>query len=142
MKLVGNIRQIKQHRDSSNREIELHLDNIEYITHRKDGKYYQPFDFVDELDEPLIITGDCLALADSRHMADGENTFRVFDKTGEDYVLNENKHLSLTLAYDFDSDTTILASATYTVTIPNEDFKQLKSERSKARKKNKGRKSK
>ena len=142
MKLVGNIRQIKQHRDSSNREIELHLDNIEYITHRKDGKYYQPFDFVDELDEPLIITGDCLALADPKHVADGENTFRVFDRMGDDYVLNENKYLSLTLAYDFDSDTTILASATYTVTIPNEDFKQLKSERSKARKKNKGRKSK
>ena len=141
MKLVGNIRQIKQHRDSGNREIELHLGNIEYITHRKDGKYYQPFDFVDELDSPIVITGDCLALADSRHVAEGENIFRVFDKTGDDYVLNENKQLSLTLAYDFDTDTTILASATYTVTLPNEEFKQLKSERSKARKKNKGRKS-
>ncbi|WP_161888028.1 hypothetical protein [Pontibacter russatus] len=140
MKLVGNIRQLKQHRDSGNREIELHLDNIEYITHRKDGKYYQPFDFVDELDSPLVITGDCLALADSRHVTDGENTFRVFDKTGEDYVLNEHKQLSLTLAYDFDTDTTILATATYTVTLPNEEFKRLKSERSKARKKNKGRK--
>lgn len=141
MKLVGNIRQIKHNRDSNNQEVELHLDKVEYITHKKDGKYYQPFDFVDELDTPLVITGDCLALASTKHVAEGENAFLVFEKTGDDYELNENKHLSITVAYDYDADTTILTSATYTVTVPNEEFKQIKSDRSEARKKKKGRKS-
>lgn len=144
MRVVGNIRQIKQHRDSSNQHIELHLDKVEYITHRKDGKYYQPFDFVEELDTPLVITGDCLALANSKHVADGENSFNVFDKAVDNYELNENKQLELTVAYDFDADTTLVTSATYTVTVSNEEFTQLKSNRNKARKqkKGKGRKSK
>lgn len=144
MKLVGNIRQIKQHRDSNNEQVELHVDKVEYITHKKDGKYYQPFDFVEELDTPLVITGDCLALASTKHIAEGENFFVVFDKVGGGYELNGNKQLALTVAHDFESDTTLVTSATYTVTVSNEEFTQLKSDRSKARKqkKGKGRKSK
>ena len=142
MRVVGNIRLIKPQRDSQNEQIELHLDKVEYITLRKDGKYYQPFDFVEELDTPLVITGDCLALANSKHIAEGEYAFQVFDKAGDAYALNENKQLALTVAHDFDSDTTLVTAATYTVTVSNEEFKQLKSESSKARKQKKGRKSK
>lgn len=141
MRVVGNFRQIKQQRENSNQHIELHLDKVEYITHRKDGKYYQPFDFVDELETPMVITGDCLALANSRHVEEGEYAYRVFDKNGEEYELNEDKHLTLTVAYDFDADTTILTSASYTVTVPNEEFKQIKNDRSQAKKLKKGRKS-
>lgn len=140
MRVVGNIRQIKQQRDTGNQEVALHLDKVEYITHRKDGKYYQPFDFVEELDTPLVITGDCLALAGAKHVTEGENAFVVFDKVAEDYVLNENKQLSLTVAHDFDSDTTLVTSATYIVTVSNEEFTQLKSARNKARKQSKSRK--
>lgn len=142
MKVVGNIRQIKQQRDSNNQQVELHLDKVEYITHRKDGKYYQPFDFVEELDTPLVITSDCLALASSKHVEEGEYSFHVFDKAGDNYELNENKQLALTVAHDFDSDTTLVTSATYTVTVSNQEFTQLKSDRNKARKQKKGRKSK
>ena len=140
MRVVGNIRQIKQQRDTSNQEVALHLDKVEYITHRKDGKYYQPFDFVEELDTPLVITGDCLALAGAKHVKEGENSFVLFDKVADDYVLNENKQLALTVAHDFDSDTTLVTSATYIVTVSNEEFTQLKSARNKARKQTKSRK--
>ena len=141
MRLTGNIRQIKNSRDSRNSDIAIHINTIEYITHKKDGKYFQTFDFVEELDTPLIITGDCLALSNKKHVEEGEYEFEVYDKTGDDYELNENKHLSLTVDYDYDANVTILTSATYTVTVSNEEFKEIKSERSKARKLKKGRKS-
>lgn len=141
MRLTGNIHQIKNSRDSSNRDIAVHINTVEYVTQKKDGRYYQAFDFVEELDTPLVITGDCLALIPSKHAAEGEYAFNVFDKTGEDYALNENKHLSLTVAYDYDMDIAILTSASYVITVSNEEFTQIKSERSKARKQKKGRKS-
>ncbi|WP_162054227.1 hypothetical protein [Pontibacter pamirensis] len=139
MRVTGNIRQIKNSRDSRNKDIAVHINTVEYITQKKDGKYYQAFDFVDELDIPLVITGDCLALTNSKQSAEGEYEFQVFDTTEEDdYELNENKHLALTLDYDFDAEVAILTSATYTITVSNEDFKQIKSERSKARKQKQG----
>lgn len=141
MRLTGNIRQIKNTRDSRNSDVAVHINTIEYITQKKDGKYYQAFDFVEELDTPLVITGDCLALIPSKHAAEGEYAFNVYDKTGEEYELNENKQLSLALDYDYDAGVAILTSATYTVTVSNEEFKQIKSDRSKARKLKKGRKS-
>ena len=140
MKLEGNIRQIKNNRDSRNNDVAVHINSVEYITHRKDGKYYQPFDFVEELDTPFVITGDCLALASTKHVEEGEYEFNVYDKTGEEYVLNENKHLSLTLDYDYDANITILTSASYTVTVSDEEFKQIKTDRSKARKQKNSRK--
>lgn len=140
MKLEGNIRQIKNNRDSRNHDVAVHINSVEYVTHRKDGKYYQPFDYVDELTTPLIITGDCLALTHSKHLEMGEYEFKVFDKVGEEYELNENKHLSLTLDYDYDVNITILTSATYSVIVSDEEFKQIKTDRSKARKQKKSRK--
>lgn len=139
MRLTGNIQHIKAKRDSANIGIEIHLDKIEYVTHRKDGKYYQPFDFEDILDTPLVITGDCLARISSKQLEEGEYEFQVYDKVGEEYVLNPNKELALTITYDFDSDLTILTEVYYTVTVSNDEFKQLKSDRSKA-KKGKGKK--
>ncbi|MBC5773027.1 hypothetical protein H8S95_03040 [Pontibacter sp. KCTC 32443] len=139
MRLTGNIHDIKAKRDDANKGIELQLDKIEYITHRKDGKYYQPFDFVDELDKPLVITGDCLARVSSKQLEEGEYEFQVYDKVGDEYVLNPNKELALTVTYDFDADLTILTEIYYTVTVSNEEFKQIKTERNKA-KKGKGKK--
>lgn len=138
MRLTGNIRQIKNTRDSRNSDVAVHIDKVEYITQKKDGKYYQDFDFVDELDTPLVITGDCLALVHAKQVEEGEYEFQVFDQAGDDYELNEHKHLSLTVTYDYDDNVTILTSASYTVTVTNEEFKQMKSERSKARKQKKG----
>ena len=139
MRLTGNIQDIKAKRDSANKGIEIQLDKIEYITHKKDGKYYQPFDFVDELDTPLVITGDCLARISNKQLEEGEYEFQVYDKVGDDYVLNPDKELALTVTYDFDSDLTILTEVYYTVTISNDEFKQLKADRSKD-KKGKGKK--
>ncbi|RDV14487.1 hypothetical protein DXT99_13865 [Pontibacter diazotrophicus] len=138
MRVTGNIRQIKNSRDSRNKDIAVHLNTVEYITHKKDGKYYQAFDFVEELDTPLVITGDCLALIPSKQAEEGEYAFHVFDKVGEEYQLNENKALLLTLDYDYDANVAILTSATYTITVSNEDFKEIKSERNKARKQKQG----
>ncbi|GAB3528384.1 hypothetical protein GCM10027443_06190 [Pontibacter brevis] len=138
MKLTGNIRQIRNSRDSRNSDVAVHLNTVEYITHKKDGKYYQPFDFVDELDTPLILTGDCLSLANAKQVAEGEYEFNVYDKVGDEYEFNENKLLTLTLDYDYDAGITILTEATYTVTVSNEEFKQIKDERNKARKKKQG----
>lgn len=134
MRLKGNIQDIKGKRDSNNKGIEIHLDKIEYITHRKDGKYYQPFDLVVDLDVPLVITGDCLARVSSKQLEEGEYEFQVYDKVGDDYVLNPNKELALTITYDYDADLTILTEVYYTVTVSNEEFKQIKAERQKARK--------
>lgn len=141
MRLTGNIRQIKNSRDSRNSDVAVYITTVEYITHKKDGKYFQPFDFVEELDTPLVITGDCLALSNQKHVEEGEYGFDVYDKTGDEYELNENKHLSLTVDYDYDANVTILTSASYTVTVSNEEFKQIKDDRNRARKLKKGRKS-
>ncbi|MBJ6119222.1 hypothetical protein JAO76_13515 [Pontibacter sp. BT310] len=139
MRLKGNIQDIKAKRDSNNSGIEIHLDKIEYITQKKDGKYYQPFDLVVDLAKPLVITGDCLARIPNKQLEEGEYEFEVYDKVGDDYVLNPGKELALTVTYDFDADLNILTEVYYTVTIDNEEFKQLKTEQNKARK-TKGRK--
>lgn len=139
MRLKGNIQDIKAKRDSNNKGIEIHLDKIEYITQKKDGKYYQPFDLVVDLAEPVVITGDCLARIPNKHLEEGEYEFEVYDKEGEEYVLNPDKELALTVTYDFDADLNILTEVYYTVTISNEEFKVLKAEQHKARK-TKGRK--
>ncbi|WP_242917743.1 hypothetical protein [Pontibacter liquoris] len=138
MKLTGNITAIKQKRDNSNQDIALAINKIAYVTHKKDGKYYQPFEFEDELPAPLVITGDCLARIPNTYLEEGEYEFQVFDKTGDAYVLNENKALAITTAYDFDEQLTILSSVSYVVTISNEEFKQLKTDRAKAGKSKKG----
>ncbi|MCJ8164179.1 hypothetical protein MKJ04_04945 [Pontibacter sp. E15-1] len=142
MRIVGNINQIKQKRDSENRDVEVHLDKIEYITHKKDGKYDQPFDYIDELETPLVITGDCLARSSSptSHLEEGESEFYVFRKTGDAYEKDENSLLTLTMTYDFDANVNILTASTYTVTLSNEAFQQLKSDRAKARRKKNSRK--
>jgi hypothetical protein len=129
MKLLGDIRRIKNRRDSLNQDIEIHLDKIEYITHKKDGRYFQPFEFIDQLDSPLVITGDCLSRSDDKYLEEGEHAFKVYDKAGDTYALNPNKHLSVILEHDFDTAETILTSLTYSVTVSNEEFKQLQSHR-------------
>ena len=139
MRLTGNLQDIKSKRDSNNSGIEIQLDKIEYVTHKKDGKYYQPFDLIVELDKPLIITGDCLARIPNKQLEEGEYEFQVYDKVGDEYVLNPNKELALTITYDFDTDLTILTEVYYTVTVTNEEYKELKSEKHKA-KKGKGKK--
>lgn len=139
MRLTGNLQDIKSKRDSNNSGIEIQLDKIEYVTHKKDGKYYQPFDLIVELDKPLILTGDCLARIPNKQLEEGEYEFQVYDKVGDEYVLNPNKELALTITYDFDTDLTILTEVYYTVTVTNEEYKELKSEKHKA-KKGKGKK--
>jgi hypothetical protein len=104
---------------------------VEYITSRKDGHFFQEFDYVDELDTPLLITGDCLARADKKYEEPGEYTFQVFDKVGEDYVLNDRKQLVITMEYIEEEDLTILTSVSYSVTVSNEEFNQIKKEKNK-----------
>ncbi len=142
MRLVGNINQIKQKREDSNREVEIHLDKIEYITHKKDGKYYQPFDYVDELETPLVITGDLLSRVPvpTMHLEEGESEYYVYKQTDEGYAVDENIYLSLLVTYDFDANINILTSAAYMVTIPNDEFQKIKSDRAKARRKKNTRK--
>ncbi|ARS34559.1 hypothetical protein [Pontibacter actiniarum] len=142
MKLVGNIQDIRGSRNTKNEGIALHIDRIEYVTHKKDGRFFQPFDLEVELETPLVITGDCLARTDNKHLEEGEYEFLVYDKVDDGYELNESKQLSIETAYDYDADVTILRSVYYTVTVSNEEFKQLKTEQGKARaaKKGKGRK--
>ncbi|MFD3001909.1 hypothetical protein ACFS7Z_16165 [Pontibacter toksunensis] len=138
MRITGNIGQIKTTRDSRNSDIAIHINSVEYITHKKDGKYFQAFDFVDELDTPLVITGDCLALSDKKQFEKGSYEFDVYDKSGDAYERNENKHLSLIVDHDYEENVTILTSAEYTITVSNEAFNEIKSDRSKARKQKQG----
>jgi hypothetical protein len=139
MKLTGNLLDIKNKRDSQNAGIALSIDKIEYITHKKDGKYYQPFNHVEQLATPLVITGDCLARIPDKNLQEGEYDFKVYDKAGDDYVLNENKFLSVLLVYDEEEHQHILSSLEYSVTISNEEFKQLKTASHKERTSGKGR---
>ncbi len=140
MKLTGNILDIKNKRDSKNAGIEIEIDKVEYVTYKKDGKYFQPFNFMDELEKPIVITGDRLARVATKHLQEGEYDFQVFDKTGEEYVLNENKFLSVLMVYDEEEQQSFLSSVEYTVTVSNDEFKQIKTDRSKDRKNKKGRK--
>ncbi|PRY10190.1 hypothetical protein CLV24_115107 [Pontibacter ummariensis] len=134
MRLTGNLRDIKTQRDDQLQDIVLHIDKVEYLTQKKDGKYFQPFEFVDELDTPLVITGDRLSRTDTKHLEEGEHEFNVYDKVDGAYELNPNKHLSVTTEYDFDLDLTILTSVSYVVTVSNEEFTEIKQEKHKARK--------
>ena len=138
MKVIGNILQIKKNRDNQLQEIEVHIDQISYITHKKDGHFFQAFEYVDDLDRPIIITGDCLSLAPNPDFEKEDFNFYVYDKAGEIYTMNENKHLTLTLVYVEEEGQTILNTGTYTVTVPNNEFEQIKKERSKNKKLNKG----
>lgn len=141
MKLTGNILNVKNKRDDRNANITVTVDKIEYVTHKKDGKYYQPFNLEVELDEPLTITGDRLARRPDKHLQEGEYDFDVYDKDDtEGYVLNENKFLSVLLVYDELEQQEILASVEYTVTLPNDEFKELKEEQHKLRHAKKGKK--
>jgi len=134
MKLTGNLQDIKTKRDTNNKGIEVQVDRVEYITHKKDGKYYQPFELIEDLQTPLVITGDCLARVPNKFLEEGESEYAVYDKVEDDYVLNPDKKLALTITYDFDSDLTILTEAYYTVTISNDEFKDLKTRLGKLKK--------
>lgn len=139
MKLKGNILNIKSKRDSNNADIELEIDKIEYITYKKDGKYHQPFDYIDELETPLILTGDCLVRDNTKHTEEGDFEFKVYDKAEDGtYTLNENKRLELSIEVDFDEGLSILSALTYTVVISNDEFQKLKSDRAKERRAKKG----
>jgi hypothetical protein len=131
MALTGNILDITTKRDNRHQAIALEVDEVEYITSRKDGHYFQDFDYVDVLTSPLVITGDCLARAADRSLDQGEYAFQVFDKTGEEYVLNPQKHLVVSLEYVEEDDLTILTSVYYTVTVTNEEFQQIKRDKNK-----------
>ncbi len=132
MKLTGNILAIRQKREDKNQQITLALHTVTYVTYKKDGKYHQPFEYEDEIEVPVILTGDCLARTDNRHLEEGAFEFHVFDKVGDTYVLNDDKFLSITTVYDDESQEVILSSAYYSVVLTNEAFKQLKTDRSKA----------
>lgn len=131
MRLTGNILDITHKRDSRHRDITLAVDRIEYITSRKDGHFFQEFDYVDELDTPLVLTGDCLARSDKKLWEPGEYAFLVYDKVGEDYVLNDRKHLWIAMEYIEEDDLTILRTAKYSVMVSNEAFQQIKTNRNK-----------
>jgi hypothetical protein len=138
MRLTGNINNIKQKRDSEHKDVAIEINKIEYVTYKKDGKYHQPFDFVYELETPLIITGDRLAKKDTKHLEEGELEFTVYDVEDDTYVLNPDKQLAVTTAYDYDLDVNLLTFVNYTVVISNEAFQQLKSEIAKAKRQHKG----
>src|SRR5688572_3473189 len=131
MKLTGDIKKITTKRDSKHQGIELEIDKIEYITHKKDGRYFQTFDYEVELETPLIITGDQLALKHQKPLEEGEYEYNVFDKVEDEYVLNDNIQLELTLAYDFEEGLTFLSSGYYAVTLPPKEFEKLKTEKEK-----------
>jgi hypothetical protein len=131
MTLTGNILQITNKRDSRHRDIQLLVDKVEYITSRKDGHFFQDFEFVEELDTPLVLTGDCLARSDKKYVEPGDYAFQVFDKVGEDYVLNDRKQLVISMEHIEEEELTILTSVTYSVTVSNEDFNRIKKEKNK-----------
>lgn len=140
MKLVGNILDIKKDREDKNAGVEVHLDRVEYITYKKDGHYRQAFEFVDDLDTPLVITGDHLSRINPIRSNEGEHEFRVYDKAEDGtYVLNEDKSLTLTTVYDFDLELTILSAAEYTITVSAEDFKKVQREKGSKQRQNRGR---
>lgn len=140
MTLTGNLLEITKKRDSRHKAIQLLVDKVEYITSRKDGHFFQDFEYVDELDTPLVITGDCLARADKKQEEPGEYTFQVFDKVGDDYVFNDRKQLVITMEHIEEENLTILTSVSYSVMVSNQEFNQIKKEKNKALNKRKGNK--
>jgi hypothetical protein len=140
MKLTGNILNVKSKRDDRNANIIVAVDKIEYVTYKKDGKYYQPFNLEVELDEPLTITGDRLARRPDKHLQEGEYDFDVYDLEDGEYVLNENKFLSVLLIYDEEEQEHFMSSVEYQETVSGEEFKRLKEEQHKLRHTKKGKK--
>jgi hypothetical protein len=140
MRLVGNISDIKHKRDSKNAGIEVYISKIEYITHKKDGKYFQPFDYEVELDTPIVITGDCLAQTSNSQPKEGDYEFEVYEKVDDDYVLNPDKQLSLTTSFVEEAGLVVLTSVYYTVTVSNAEFQELKRKGHKERVAKKGKK--
>jgi len=138
MKVIGDILRIKNVRNSRLQDIEVHVDQIAYITHKKDGLFFQPFEYIDTLGTPLIITGDLLARAPNTDFDEEDFNFYVFDKAGEIYTMNENKHLTLTLVYVEEEGQTILNSGTYSVIVPNDEFEQIRKQGNKTKKQIKG----
>ena len=128
MKLTGDIRKIGFKRDSKFQDIALEIDKVEYLTHKKDGHYFQAFDYEVELENPIRITGDRLAKKNLKPTEEGEIEFQVFDLIDGEYVLNENIQLEVITVYDFDEDLLILSSGYYAVTIPPKEFEALKKE--------------
>lgn len=129
MDLKGNIFQIKNKRDEKNKDIQIEVSQIDYITDKKDGRYYQAFEYTHQLDTPLIITGDCLARIDNKYLEEGEYDFEVYDHSPEGYLLNLNKRLSVTTEFIPEDDLTILTSVLYSVTVSNEEFNAVKNQK-------------
>ena len=127
MKLTGDLRKIGTKRDSKFQDISLQIKKVEYLTYKKDGHYFQAFDYEVELEEPVIITGDRLARKNLK-LPEGELHFEVYDKQGGEYVLNENVKLEVELEYDFEEDVLLLTSVYYAVTLAPKDFEFLKKE--------------
>ena len=138
MKLNGNIRRIKNKRDSKNQDISLEIDEVEYITYKKDGRFFQPFDHTASLNPPVLITGDCLALAPKTDFDEDDFSYQVYEKDGETYTLNPDKKLTITLITPEETGETILHSGTYSVTIPNDMFEDIKRESYRNKKPKKG----
>jgi len=127
MKLTGDLRKIGTKRDSKFQDISLQIKKVEYLTYKKDGHYFQAFDYEVELEEPVVITGDRLARKNLK-LPEGELHFEVYDKQGDEYVLNENVKLEVELEYDFEEDVLLLTSVYYAVTLAPKDFEFLKKE--------------
>ncbi|MBC5991986.1 hypothetical protein [Pontibacter cellulosilyticus] len=140
MRLVGNISDIKNKRDSKNADIEIYINKIEYITYKKDGKYFQPFDYEVELDIPFVLTGDCLSQTSNSQPKEGEYEFNVYEKVDGKYELNPNKQLSVSTTYVEEAGILVLTSVYYTVVISNEEFQELKRKGHKERVAKKGKK--
>ena len=50
MKLTGDIKKITTKREYKHQDIELEIDKVEYMTNKKDGHYFQAFDYEVELE--------------------------------------------------------------------------------------------
>ncbi|AMM51885.1 hypothetical protein TH61_12830 [Rufibacter sp. DG15C] len=131
MKIVGNILDITHKRDTKHQGIEVHLDRVEYLMYKKDGHYLQDFNYIDDLDAPLVITGDRLARIIDKKLPEGEYDFKVYDLVDGEYEENPDKFLSVLLIYDFEEDQHILSSLEYSETVPMEEFKKIKGAREK-----------
>jgi hypothetical protein len=128
MKLTGDIRKIGTKREDKNQDISLEINRIEYLTHKKDGNYYQAFDLEVVLEKPLIITGDQLARKNIKPSEEGEIIFELYDKVGDEYVLNKNLELEIIVAYDMEEDLLILSSVYYAEMLPPKEFEAFKKE--------------
>ena len=131
MKLTGDIRKISTKREDRFQDISLEINRIEYLTHKKDGHYFQAFDLEVNLEKPLVITGDQLARKHAKPGSEGELEFRVYDKAGDEYVPNEGKILEVEVEYDFEEDLLILSSVYYAETLAPKEFEALKKEHEK-----------